>query len=101
MRLPRMTTRRWMIVIAVAGVMMAGIVHVRLKLRQRDFLALTTAHAQKVVAIADRKGDLSRQQRESDRLAHSIDYHTSLVHKYEHAALHPWLPVEPDPPEPE
>jgi hypothetical protein len=142
MRLPRMTTRRWMIAVAAAGVMLSQIAHVRLKQRQRAFLALTTAHAQKVVAIRERKVDLdhaardiasflderrtvqltivglgatglpgpssleivkaelSRQQRESDRLARSIDYYISLKRKYERAAIYPWLPVEPDPPEP-
>jgi hypothetical protein len=28
------------------------------------------------------------------------DYHARLIPKYEHAAAHPWLPVDPDPPEP-
>jgi hypothetical protein len=28
------------------------------------------------------------------------DYHARLVPKYEHAASQPWLPLEPDPPEP-
>lgn len=27
-------------------------------------------------------------------------YHGSLYKKYDYAAFHPWLPVEPDPPEP-
>ena len=30
-----------------------------------------------------------------------VRYHEVLVEKYRFAALHPWLPVEPDPPEPE
>ena len=29
------------------------------------------------------------------------DHHASLARKYERAARYPWLPVEPDPPEPE
>ena len=29
------------------------------------------------------------------------EYYAGLRAKYEHAALYPWLPVEPDPPEPE
>lgn len=29
-----------------------------------------------------------------------IDYHRSLERKYQEAAANPWLPVEPDPPEP-
>jgi hypothetical protein len=28
-------------------------------------------------------------------------YHAALVRKYEYAARYPWLPVLPDPPEPE
>jgi hypothetical protein len=27
-------------------------------------------------------------------------WHAALAEKYRHAALYPWLPVEPDPPEP-
>jgi hypothetical protein len=28
-------------------------------------------------------------------------HHAALARKYRYAASHPWLPVEPDPPEPE
>jgi hypothetical protein len=28
------------------------------------------------------------------------DYHAAMRHKYERAAMYPWLAVEPDPPEP-
>jgi hypothetical protein len=28
------------------------------------------------------------------------DYHAAMRHKYERAAMYPWLVVEPDPPEP-
>jgi hypothetical protein len=31
----------------------------------------------------------------------TASYHATLKRKYEHAALYPWLPVEPDPPEPQ
>jgi hypothetical protein len=27
-------------------------------------------------------------------------YHLRLMHKYDEAAAHPWLPIDPDPPEP-
>jgi hypothetical protein len=36
-----------------------------------------------------------------DKHWHLIDWHASMVRKYDHAARYPWLPVEPDPPEPE
>jgi hypothetical protein len=29
-----------------------------------------------------------------------VDYHESLASKYKQAARSPWLPVEPDPPQP-
>lgn len=34
------------------------------------------------------------------RIRDLLAYHTSLRQKYERAARYPWLPVEPDPPEP-
>jgi hypothetical protein len=36
-----------------------------------------------------------------DRVTRIADYHLSLVEKYSQAARYPWLPVAPDPPEPE
>ena len=30
-----------------------------------------------------------------------INFHLEMFEKYRRAASHPWLPVEPDPPEPE
>jgi hypothetical protein len=33
--------------------------------------------------------------------ARRIAYHESMMEKYARAARYPWLPVEPDPPEPE
>jgi hypothetical protein len=41
---------------------------------------------------------LARRRHEEKRLA---DYHAKLRKKYERAARYPWLPVEPDPPEPQ
>jgi hypothetical protein len=29
------------------------------------------------------------------------NHHTAMAHKYEHAARYLWLPIEPDPPEPD
>ena len=142
MRRPRMTTRRWMIAVAVVASVMSGIVAHRIKRRQDDFLRRSTAHARSVVAIAEAKVDidesikrgaslmdgrvrqltvvgqwpdgrpgqspmemlkaaLSRQRGESQRMDRAIRYHAALARKYEFAALHPWLPVEADPPEPE
>ena len=30
-----------------------------------------------------------------------IAYHAAIARKYRHVARYPWLPIEPDPPEPE
>jgi uncharacterized protein HemY len=38
---------------------------------------------------------------EAVRLSRLAGYHARLRAKYERAARHPWLHVEPDPPEPE
>jgi hypothetical protein len=35
-----------------------------------------------------------------DRVWRMTDRHAVLSEKYSYAARHPWLPVEPDPPEP-
>jgi hypothetical protein len=42
MRLPRMTTRRWMVAVAVVGLLMGGY---RLKQRHDDFLSRAQYHA--------------------------------------------------------
>jgi hypothetical protein len=42
-------------------------------------------------------GTMANGVRKSPRRA---AYYADLRRKYEFAALHPWLPVEPDPPEP-
>ena len=44
--------------------------------------------------------EIMRLHRDYDRMMDRADHHASLVRKYEHAARYPWLPVEPDPPEP-
>ena len=33
-------------------------------------------------------------------LSQAIEYNAARVRKYRRAARYPWLPVEPDPPEP-
>jgi hypothetical protein len=47
------------------------------------------------------KVQLDRSREDLVRLPKKIAYHAAMAHKYEHAARYPWLPVEPDPPEPE
>jgi hypothetical protein len=112
MRLPRMTTRRWMVV--AFGLMIGG--GVLLKQRQDYFLSLAQSHQKEVAssmargnALKSRFGgtsgmtveEITRLHGDYDRMMDRADHHASLARKYERAARYPWLPVEPDPPEPE
>ncbi len=114
MRLPHMTTRRWIIVVAVIGLMIGGAV--QLERRRSDyFLSLAQSH-QKEVASSKTRGEalksrfggtpgmtleeIMRLHRDYDLMMDRADHHTSLARKYEQAARYPWLPVGPDPPEP-
>ena len=92
-RLPRMTTRWWMVAVAVVGVFLtvARSVYLQrqLALRQRaayhekiERLVTDTSAAQVPVNAAIR------------------DRHARLKEKYWRAARYPWLPVGADPPEP-
>ena len=113
MRLPRMTTRRWMIAVAAIGLMIGG--GVVLKQRRDYFLSLAQSH-QKEVASSTARGnalksrfggtlgmtveEITRLHGDYDRMMDRADHHASLARKYERAARYPWLLVEPDRPEP-
>jgi hypothetical protein len=43
---------------------------------------------------------LANERKSLARRNEEIEYFIHLKHKYERAARYPWLPVEPDPPEP-
>jgi hypothetical protein len=97
MRLPRMTTRRWMIAVSVVGLVMGGIVGgVRLK-RRHDYYLSRAQHHNTMVEIYIRKG----VETLDPRYQRLLFYHGTVARKYWHAASYPWLPVEPDPPMPE
>ncbi len=53
-------------------------------------------------ASADRMRKLADnlRRKQSKHHAAQADYHAVLARKYQAAASHPWLPVEPDPPPP-
>ncbi len=117
MRLPQMTTRRWIIVVAVIGLMIGLMIGggVWLKQRRDYFLSLVQSH-QKEVASSTARGKALKSrfasasgmsneaimdlQRDYDLMTDRADHHASLVRKYEQAARYPWLLVGPDPPEP-
>jgi hypothetical protein len=95
MRLPRMTTRRWMIVVAMIGVALGGLEVLR---RRREYDLAMAAHHN---ALFDNAMNPPRVIKDFRPLAEYTDYHLKLMGKWIKAARSPWLPVEPDPPEPE
>ena len=113
MPLPRMTTRRWMVAVAIVALLISG--GLRLKQRRDYFLSLARSHERKMPsstaegkALRSLFGSTSRMsgeaimllRRDFDRMMDRADHHAALVRKYRRAARYPWLPVEPDPPEP-
>jgi hypothetical protein len=108
MRLPHMTTRRWMVAVAVVAVVMGG--GIWLRERRRSFESLAAYHQSKldrfliwrslddltVIRLFHR--DLKPLTTDEAKIA---TWHAAMARKYEQAARYPWLPVELDPPEPE
>jgi hypothetical protein len=92
MRLPRMTTRWWMV--AVVGVFLtaARSVYLQRQLAHRQ----RAAYHEKIERLVT---DTPAAQVRAN--AAIRDRHARLKEKYWRAARYPWLPVEPDPPEPE
>lgn len=89
MRFPRMTTRRWMVGVAIVAV---GIQASRWtdNMRRRSLY---------YTALADRwEMPTCPKEAGASRLC---DYYDGLEKKYRRAARYPWLPVAPDPPVPE
>ena len=107
MRLPRfsfrLTVRRLMVAVAIVAVVI-GIV-TELDRRRERYTRLARQHSvvrdelHKFLVVVPPSGSLEFF---GDRraIAELVGYHGRLKAKYEEAARHPWLPVEPDPPEP-
>ena len=118
MRLPRMTTRRWLVAVAaivlLIGLLIGG---GRLLKQRRDYFLLLAQSHQKEVTSSTARGEalksrfggtsgmaieeIMRLHRDYDRMMDRADHHASLARKYERAACYPWLPVESDPPPPD
>jgi hypothetical protein len=92
MRLPRMTTRRWMIAVAVVGIVLG--VTIERRNRFRTIAAHHQAEFKKLVS----QGHLFPFPGSGDAVWRPLEWHESMRLKYEHAARYPWLPVDPDPP---
>lgn len=119
MRLPRMTTRRWMVAVAVVSLLMGGAIGaVRLRRRHDYFLARSRQHDREAAMFRSWEQSLAsaleelpssprlpfpldRWERRRSIISRSLSHHAALAAKYRRAAHYPWLSIEPDPPPPE
>jgi hypothetical protein len=111
MRMPRFRVRTLMIVVAVLALPLGLCME-----RRSRFLRLAAEHAREAYRggsalpmIFDNSGPEPRYCDDSGRELSASEaeqrialnsWHDSLALKYRRAAASPWLPVEPDPPEP-
>jgi len=130
MRLPRVrfTVRRMMIAVAIVGVLLASGMEARwLHRKHREYVnrasidsegerlysewaAWDIKHESDLRSMFKRYGhegldDWARRMadyhgRQAAKFTLWANYHARMKAKYEAAARRPWLPVEPDPPEP-
>jgi hypothetical protein len=113
MKLPRMNTRRWMVAVAIVGILIgAGLKAGR---RSRRFARLASYHSDAALdhfgtqmalggeppPLEEGAAEVPGPVRYLRREKALVRYHSALTIKYEHVARYPWLPVTPDPAEPE
>ena len=102
MPLPRVrfTVRRMMVAVAAVAILLGAAL--TLRGRQRWFRELRREHQTRALLefeVPLKNGTIPRERR-----GHAIrlrDWHWRLVEKYRRATRYPFLPVAPDPPEPE
>ena len=114
MRLPRMTMRRWMIAVALIATGLGACEVARRRQRYRQLAAMLARRELGEVADLSAKAftgpgcviDLVVDP-ETAELPAALEgsrqralYYRRMSRKYKLAARYPWLPVEPDPPEP-
>jgi hypothetical protein len=100
-----MTTRRWLIAVAIgAGVLAAWDAFLLMRQRRLDYELRASDH----VLIASIYGRDSEEppvvycfNTPPPRDPRKAAYHAALARKWSRAAARPWLPVAADPPEPQ
>lgn len=101
MRLPQLTTRRLMVLVAMAGIVFALLARRERLLRHAQYHAdrsvLMPPHG-KLTFVGDR---IFVQGAEVASVTPRRQWHTRMWFKYLRAARHPWLPVPSDPTPPE
>lgn len=90
MRPPQFTVRRMMVLVTIAGVILGGAAWcVRMHRLSRSYL--TRANYYELRYDANPKNPSARV----------TEWEGQMMMKYQKLAMFPWLPVAPDPPEPE
>jgi hypothetical protein len=106
MKLPRLrfTLRRMMVAVVIAGIAFGGLAGLlRMGQRTQRLRAVAREHRQREIVNSLTLQGLAMQGAASpgiERHRMLAEYHRALNLKYEYAARHPWLTVEPDPPMP-
>src|SRR5262245_3366567 len=111
MRLPRFTTRRLMVLVAVAGLILAGL---EMSRRRARFLVLAESHMAEErmhrlsveAASNEAEYETSQSSLAGEKLwreraeynAREASRHGQMAKQYLQAAHSPWVPAPPDPP---
>ena len=93
-RPPQMTTRRWMIAVATAALVLGA---KRLAGRRAYFLTRAEVEADRADDYANGRACLREEYDVPGMYEKLRDYYLGLARKYRLAANRPWLQVEPDP----
>jgi hypothetical protein len=96
----RFTVRRLMVAVAVVAIVL-GAIYV-LASRRARFLAIAPEHWDAIQEPFLKYYDVYLTPEQARQWALTRDgWHMAMSVRYGYAADHPWLPVAPDPPEPE
>ena len=103
-----------MVAVAIVALVIGGGVWLK---RRRDYFLLLAQSHQNEVASSRTRGEALKSRfgatpgmsneeimdlyRKHNQTIDRADHHAAMAEKYRHAARYPWLPVAPDPPEPE
>ncbi len=96
----RFTVRRMMVAVAVVGVVLCLHLYLREKADplSRGYREIADRHEMRLHQISM---DIVYRPAEKARWMLHAAHHAAMVEKYSRAARYPFLPVAPDPPEPE
>ena len=102
MCMPRFRLRTLMAAVAVVGVAVGvWVATSRWPARRERHKVMTQAHRRAQLVAHGRWGRIDDTYALTKPNPSLATYHARMVAKYRHAARYPWLPVGPDPPEPQ